>query len=501
MSSEPNTSDGAIASRVMKGAAWMAFTRFSTRMLGMLSTIVLARLLIPEDFGIVALASSYYAILEGMSQLNFRQALIKYRDTDNNDYNTAWTLNACRGVLLCLIIAASSLFVPDLLNEPRLASVILLVAMIPLIDGFENPKFVIFEKNIDFTREVIITLGTKVMVLIVTIYLAYSMRSYWALIIGLVFGATSRMTISYLMIPFLPRISFASLGRLFSFSAWMSGVNVLQSLSNNLDKFFVGYFLGTTATGIFHIGKSVAFMPTNEMVMPLNRALYPGFTLIVDKKDYMREKVLESAQFLAGLSQPLGIGFALVAPEFMYLVYGPKWLESIPIVQILASTSAFSIIGSIGMFVAMAHGRTKYLFFRQLVVFIALPVFVITGVHYAGFIGAIYGMAARLILQMLLNMFIVQKLLELPLLRLLFAPWRSMVSAALMALCLFTLDRFLPHETIADKSLTLAVKAIGGGLIYVITHYLLWLMAGKPKGFEQRLAGIIENKFLKRKTA
>ncbi|WP_321389573.1 lipopolysaccharide biosynthesis protein [Emcibacter sp.] len=501
MSTEPTPPDGAIASRVMKGAAWMAFTRFGTRLLGMLSTIVLARLLMPEDFGIVALASSYYAILEGMSALNFKQALIKYRDADDNDYNTAWTLNVCRGILLTVIIAASSLFVPGLMNEPRLGPVILLVALIPFIDGFENPKFIIFEKNLDFTREMVLTLGTKVLTLILTIYLAYSLRSYWALIIGLVFGTATRVTISYLMVRYLPRVSFASLGRLFSFSAWMSGVNLLQSLSTNLDKFFVGYFLGTAKTGIFHIGKTVAFMPTNEMVMPLNRALYPGFTMIVDKPNYMREKVLESSQFLGGLSLPIGIGFSLVAPDFIYLVYGPKWLEAIQIVQILAATSAFSMIGSIGIFVAMAHGNTKYLFFRQLVVFLALPVFVITGVYYAGFIGAVYGIAARLILQMILNMYIVQKLLGLPVLRLLFASWRSMISAGIMAVCLTGLDTILSHETIADKSLSLAAQIACGMLVYSLAHFLIWIIAGKPKGFEQRLSGIVESRLLKRKKA
>ena len=501
MNNQDNSAGQNISSRVMKGAAWMAFTRFGTRILGMLSTIVLARLLVPDDFGIVALASSYYAILEGMSALNFKQALIKYRDADDNDYNTAWTLNVYRGILLCVIILASSLFIPDLMDEPRLAPVILLVAAIPLIEGFENPKFIIFEKNLDFTREMVITLGTKVLTLIVTIYLAFSMRSYWALIIGLVFGAAVRVIISFMMVRFRPRFSLASFSRLFSFSAWMSGVNLLQSLSANLDKFFVGYFLGTAKTGIFHIGRTVAFMPTNEMVMPLNRALYPGFTMIVDKKDYMREKVLESVQFLAGLSQPIGIGFALIAPEFIYLVYGPKWLEAIPIVQVLAATSAFAMMGTIGIFVAMAHGNTKYLFFRELVVFLALPVFVVTGVHYYGFIGAVYGIAGRLILQMLLNMLIVQKLLDLPFLRLLFAPWRSMVSAAVMALCLWALNPYLPHDTIADQSFAMAAKIGCGGLAYAVTHMLLWMMVGKPRGFEHRLSGIVANKFLKRRQA
>ncbi|MFC7049337.1 lipopolysaccharide biosynthesis protein [Emcibacter nanhaiensis] len=501
MSSEDNSSEENISSRVMKGAAWMAFTRFGTRLLGMLSTIVLARLLVPEDFGIVAIASSYYAILEGMSQFNSRQALIKYRDAGDNDYNTAWTLNICRGILVCVAILASTFFVPDIVSEPRVAHVILLMAVIPLIDGFENPRFVVFEKNLDFTREMVITLGTKLLTLTVTIYLAFTLRSYWAMIIGLVFGSASRMTISYLMIPYLPRFCFASFDRIFSFSGWMSGVNILQSLSTNLDKFFVAHFLGTAATGIYHIGKTVAFMPTYELVMPLNRALYPGFAMIAGKRDYMREKVLESAQFLAGLSQPIGIGFALIAPEFIYLVYGPNWLDAIPIVQILAAASAFSMMGSIAIFVAMAHGDTKYLFFRELMMFLALPVFVITGVHYFGFIGAVYGIAARQILQLVLNMLIVQKLLDLPLLRLMFAPWRSMVSAAVMALCLLVLNSYLPHETIADKSLTLTAKIGCGVLTYAVTHILLWIMAGKPKGFEHRLSGIIEKKFLRRSQA
>ena len=118
-------------------------------------------MLVPEDFGIVALATAYIAIVEGLTALPMAQALIRFRDADRSLYDTAWTLSVLRGVAIALLILASAAPVAGLMDEPRLITVILVLALRPLLEGLINPRFIDFDKDLDFSRPMMVRVGTK----------------------------------------------------------------------------------------------------------------------------------------------------------------------------------------------------------------------------------------------------------------------------------------------------------------------------------------------------
>ena len=171
--------------------------RWSVQLLGLGSTLVLARLLVPEDFGIVALATAYIAIVEGLTALPMSQALIRYRDADRSLYDTAWTLGLLRGVFIALLILASAVPVSNVMNEPRLLAVIMVLAVRPLLEGLINPRFIDFDKHLDFSRPMMVRVGTKAIAVVVTVGLAIALRSYWALIIGGLVSASVRLPLTY----------------------------------------------------------------------------------------------------------------------------------------------------------------------------------------------------------------------------------------------------------------------------------------------------------------
>ena len=135
-------------SYLLKGAFWIAVTRVIVGLTGTASTIVLARLLVPEDFGLVAIASAAAAIFAAISELSLSQALIQHEDPEEDHYHTAWSLNALRGLLLALVIAALGWPAAEAYGDPRLLGIMLGFALANLIGGFVNPKLAMFERRL-----------------------------------------------------------------------------------------------------------------------------------------------------------------------------------------------------------------------------------------------------------------------------------------------------------------------------------------------------------------
>ena len=139
----------------------MAASRILVRLIGLVSTLILARLLTPGDFGIVALASALYFVIQTVSDLRFEQALISLRDKSDADFDTAWTMNALRGVASATILLAAAYPYAQLMDDPRLAGVLAVLAGVPLIHGLKNPHFLRFEIAMDFRKEFALQIVAK----------------------------------------------------------------------------------------------------------------------------------------------------------------------------------------------------------------------------------------------------------------------------------------------------------------------------------------------------
>ena len=177
----------------------MVALRMSIRLIGLVSTLILVRLLVPADFGIVAMAMSIVAAVELLTAFGFEVALIQNQQADRDDYNTAWTMNVMLGIgasalLLTLAKPAASYY-----GEPDLFRVFLVLSAASLLQGLQNIGLVEFRKELQFDKEFAFHMSLKVVGFIITISLAFWLRTYWALIIGIVtsraFGTALSMTL------------------------------------------------------------------------------------------------------------------------------------------------------------------------------------------------------------------------------------------------------------------------------------------------------------------
>ncbi|MBN1237507.1 MAG: oligosaccharide flippase family protein [Gammaproteobacteria bacterium] len=459
-----------------------------TQLLNLLTNLVLARILFPEDFGIVALAAAYVAVVEGLTLLPMDQALIRFRDPSRSLYDTAWTLSALRGAVIAAAMVASAAPASILMAEDRLEAVVVVLALKPLIAGIQNPRFIDFEKSLVFSKSFLLHVGTKAVMAAVTIGFAVALRSYWALIIGQLAAAAVQVVWSFVLKPFRPRFGMTGVRALFAFSAWLWGTSILRTLNLQADKFLIGAMLSTSAVGLYYLGTTLSETLIGSLTSPLVRALYPGFALIADQLDKLRKNVLEASSVVAAIVLPLGMGVALIAEEFVQVVLGDRWVATIPIIEVLVPLFALSSLTSVTDPVVMARGRTRLLFYRACAMLVIRVGAIVPGIVYFGLMGAVYGWAASHVAYLAAQLLLLARILGIraytPVVRI----GRTWASLAFMTLSVVAVEYVAPApDGVGDLLLVMGAKIAVGGIAYCAAHGGLWIAAGRPVGVETRI--------------
>lgn len=477
------------ATRATRGARWLYAFRWIERLLDFGSLLLLARLLTPEDFGLVAIAGSFVAILQGLSDFDVHKALLRSRSEERGLFDTAWTLGALRGGLAALVLLGLS----TLPSDPRLGPALAVLALAPLFAGLNNPRFVLYERALDYSKVAVQTLGAKLLAVVVMLAVAFVTRSFWALILGTVVGSLATLVMSYALRPYRPRLALSHAREIFGFSGWMSLTTIVTTLSMETDKLIVGRYVGVVQAGVYFMTMRIGVLPTRELVSPLQRLLFPSFSEIAGDRERLRRVVLESTGVLASLSLPAGVGFALVASDLVPLALGDQWLAITPLLCVLVPYLGLRATLSNALPCAMALGETRLLLRASIAyALIHLPAFVL-GTLLFDVEGAVWSVVLAGLFYSYLNLWLLERTVQLGPLALLRQLQRPLLATAAMALTLFALEPLAPfrlslHSAPDGASWPgLLSKSALGAAVYTLTLVGLWRLQGRPAGFERRL--------------
>jgi len=478
-----------IGQKMAKGAAWMMSVQVLGRLLGLVNTLVLARLLVPEDFGIVAIATTVLGLLEIMGAFNFDLALIQNQRAERHHYDTAWTLNALYGLLTGALMAALAAPIAGFFGDPRVQGVMYVFAACSVISSLKNIGVVAFAKELIFGREFVFVLTGRVVAVAVTISLAFAWRSYWALAIGSLVSALITLVLSYRMHPFRPRFGLSGWRELWAFSSWMLFSNLLIYAGNRGYDFLIGRTNGAKALGLYTISYELANLPTTEIVWPATRAIFPGFSKMAEDRGKLRYAFLRTAALVALITIPAGAGVAVLAEPMVRLLLGVKWLDTVPLIQILAVFGVLRAMHAGSGSVYLALGMT------HIMAWVALP-HVIIGLPMAMYLMGDYGLhgvAASVVaagaVALALGFGIAKRVLALSIADLWGCFWRPLVAAGLMVAAVHAMVvRTGGMTDIAPLLGHTLLMVVLGAVVYAASVLVLWLAVGRPAGAESLLA-------------
>lgn len=467
-----------------KGAGWMMGWRAAEQLISVASVLILARLLVPADFGLVAMAMVLYGLLEMLGELGAETVLIQKQDADRGLYDCAWTLNAGVHVLeaglLVLLAAPAAIFY----EEPRLEAVIQVLALALLASGFKNVGVVAFRKELEFHKEFVFLIARKLAGFAVTVPLAFAWRSYWALVAGIVTAKVVELGLSYWMHPYRPRPTFAGWREIYAFSKWLYLTNFLQFAGRRLPELLLGKLAGAGAAGVYSLSFQIGMLASTSLAAPLNRAVFPGYARLQTDALALKRTYLDVSAALALVALPAGFGLAALADRAVPVLLGEKWMAAVPVVQLLSVVGALVALRTNAGVGFLALGRPDYVTkIAALRILVLAPLVMWLGARH-GAVGA-----AAAILVTTLSVGWVSYRLVFRALGIRVAEYWSRTGrpAAAVVVMWGVIDLLERHAMLLramPDALALAILAVAGAVTYVVTVAGLWALTGRPQGLE-----------------
>ena len=423
--------------------------------------------------------------------------MIREQKTDRRHYDTAWTLSAVRGVVTALLLVLFAPFIANWFNDPRLEAVIYALAAASVVDGLDNIAVVDFQKSLTFDKDFRFMVWPKLVAFSVTLSLAFLWRDYWALVIGILSSTAARFVLSYAMHPFRPRPSLEMLSEIFGFSKWLLANNILQFVARRSDIVIIGKMLDAGSLGLYTVAREVSSMASTELLLPIQRAVFPGLAKLAEDPKTIRRAFLDSLAVIVTLGLPLTVGIGLIADPLVRLVLGAKWIDAIPLLQILVIVGIMRIFNGNSQAFLLATNRPHL----TTVLAVCGAFLGVTLVPWAiwnwGMIGAAWASGAAGALLVLVNYAIVCRKCAIPPSNIALALWRPIVACLVMTGAVGgLLAQWARTETVVGLIMELSCAILTGALAYVAAVLVLWGISGTPAGAEQRLLGLIKRYFM-----
>ncbi len=474
----------------MSGSIWMVSLRWALRLLGVVNIAILARLLTPEDFGLVAMATAIVALTRVFFELGVDYALIRKADATSEHFDAAWTIRLVQCLCLSLFLLIISPHAAEYYSEPSIVDMLRVLAVGAIFQGLSNIGIVSFRKELEFGKEFRFAVVTKAVSIGTTIALAFTLRTYWALIFGILTANVVECVFSYLFHSYRPKVNFRSAGEIWSFSKWMITLQIANYFSSKFDRVLLGGAVPAAQLGHYTIGIEISQMTTSELVAPVSRALVPGLAKLQHVPKRLRTAFLKTLGATAIVTLPTGVGVILVADQLIPLALGHQWAPAIEITKIASIYLIFATLGSATLNIALVTGhisKVAILSLFRAIIFIILffPLFNAAGVY-----GVLYLRTVITAVYVALLITFAARIHGIPIPSIISQLWRPALSSCAMAA---VVTGWQPFSS-GGLALILTTKILLGAAVYMATSLVLWKFFGRSADVENDIIELLSSR-------
>jgi O-antigen/teichoic acid export membrane protein len=466
---------------MLRGSAFMLVMRWCMRLLGAISMVILARLLAPEDFGLVAMAMVAVNLVHTFTDLKTTMFVIREQDADDALFNTAWTVNIIVGLVVAVILFLLAPYAAVFFNEDRVVPLIHVAIISFVIGSIQNMGPVRALKDLNFAVEFRFNIYKRLGQFFVTIGLAFWLRNYWALMLGSLWGSIWGCLLSYMMFAHRPRLSLERGRGIFNFAAAIMPGSAARFLNQKVDIMLISNLYGSSSVGLYSIAKEFSSIFVNEIPLAANRALMPSYASISHDPVQLKAAYLHSFRALTIIFVAFGVGLHAIADNFVLVVLGAKWVGSTELLRWLSLCAVAGALlgqssGAILLVVKKEWLQSGLKWLRVL--------FSVTGIIVALNVGGIEAVPKGILVAYccLLPIFMAFSMRALgvsvrEIASALFAPFSA-------AIVMVWVVRTLPTD-FAIAILNLASEIVVGALVYILCLALIWASRGRPEGPEK----------------
>ncbi|MBU3978671.1 lipopolysaccharide biosynthesis protein [Patescibacteria group bacterium] len=375
----------------VKGVSWITVLRVTTRALSFIKTIVLARVLLPSQFGAYGVALLVLGFLEVMTETGVNVILIQEKETDRY-INSAWIVSIIRGIIISLVIIIMAPFIASFFHSPDSIKLLYVIGIVPFLRGFINPSVIKFQKELRFQQEFIYRFTIFFLDASIAIIATLILRDPLGIIIGFIAGVIAEIVLSYIMVKPTPilNINKEYFMKIIHRGKWVTGSGIFNYLFHNADNIIVGRLLGTTSLGIYQMGYSFSMLPITEIADVFARVTFPVYVKISEDKKRLQAAFIKTTLVIALLAIFIGSILILFPKEIVLFVLGDKWMPVIPILPILAVFGVIRAISGSSSALFLAVGKQEYLTIITFISILGLIIPIFPLVLHFGILGAAY---------------------------------------------------------------------------------------------------------------
>jgi len=471
----------------------MVAMRWVMRALGLLNVVILARLLSPEDFGLIAMAMVVIGFADSVLSFGVDRAIIQKGGSDTRYFDTGWTIRVGQTISVAVIAAVAAPVIARIYAEPRVTLVIWIIAAATAIRAFENIGTITFHRDLQFGKEFQLNVTAQLISVPVTIGLAMYLGSYLALALGILARESLSTILSYVMSPYRPRFALLYWREIWSFSQWNVVHSIGTSIQAHVPTAMVGALGGAASVGKMGLAIELAMMPTAAIVAPIASVLVPGFVKLRDDALRYRAALMNAFSAIVLVATPFCFGIAAVAPELVPVMLGLKWMSIVTLMQIFAIAGLLRVIQSCLAEQVMVLGKISLVALGTwlntiLIVAGTYPAFLYWGVE-----GVAIAWAVVMVLSVAVFAGMLCRLTTISPGMLLRGVLRPIVAGVAMLAVLVALDGTLPGPLV----IILAAKILIGAVVYLSLALGLWWIDGAGDGLERRVintaSGILQD--------
>ena len=345
-----------------RAAVWAFLAVTGTRIITLGSLSILARLLAPREFGLLAFALVYITYAETIGDLGTAVALIYWKERREEAAQATFIINAAMGVGWCLLTLLLAPLIAEFFHNPNAAAIVRVLSIGFLIKFLGNTHDALAQKDLRFRARAIPEVGLAATKAALSISLAAAGFGAWSLVWGHLAGLTVWTIGAWLIVDWRPNLTFPRdlFAPMLRYGRGIVGVNVVAAMVHSADLAIVGRMLGSTALGLYQIADKIPDATITIIIWVGSKVLFPAFARLTDPRE-LRRGYLQALTYVSLVTVPVAGGLAVAATPVVRVLFGPKWMAAAPLLQWLAIYAGVRSIGSHAGDILKATGRSGML--------------------------------------------------------------------------------------------------------------------------------------------
>ena len=351
-----------LKSKTVKGVIWSSIDRFSTQGISFVFSILIARLLLPSDYGVIAMLGIFMAVSQCFIDSGFGTALIRKNDRTETDFCTVFYFNIVVACLFYGLLWITSPYIAQFYDMPLLETVTKVVGLNLIVGAFSGIQSAQLSIAIDFKSRAKISVVTTLFTGVVGLWLAYRGYGVWALVFQGLASNILRTILLWVTVRWMPKLIFSweSFKELFSFGSKLLASGLLDTVYNNIYTIVIGKFFSAKSLGVYSRADGLAQFPSSNITSVLQSVTFPVLSTIQDDEARLADAYKRFLRLSAFVVFPLMLGLSAVADPFIRIALTDKWEGAICFLQIICFSLMWYPIHAINLNLLQVKGRSDY---------------------------------------------------------------------------------------------------------------------------------------------